>query len=141
MTIFERNYSTKRDKKYHRYIWVCSISWHDLEINNEDTSTTKLYYKRDEFSFPIVNFVLLGSSIPVASLYEEFLYDTNCLILTFYFPIKIFLIQGCCYQGLNVWLLFICTVVLSFYFNMPSISIMSFYSKSNSTVLYARYFK
>ena len=38
-----------------------------LEIDNEVRLKTKLYDKRDDFSFPIVNFPFLSSNIPAAS--------------------------------------------------------------------------
>ena len=40
-----------------------------LEIDNEGQLKTKLYDKRDDFSFPIVNFPFLSSNIPAAPAY------------------------------------------------------------------------
>ena len=40
-----------------------------LENDNEGRLKTKLYDKRDDFSFPIVNFPFLSSNIPAAPAY------------------------------------------------------------------------
>jgi len=40
-----------------------------LEIDNEGRLRTKLYDKRDDFNFPIVNFPVICSNIPVAPSY------------------------------------------------------------------------
>jgi hypothetical protein len=37
-----------------------------LEIANGERLKTKLYDKRDEFTFPIVNFPFINSSIPAS---------------------------------------------------------------------------
>ena len=46
------------------YSQVGFISW--LEIDNEGRLKTKLHDKRDDFSFPIVNFPFLSSNIPAS---------------------------------------------------------------------------
>ena len=52
---------------------VKSASYLDLhlEIDNEGRLKTKLYDKRDDFSFPIVNFPFLSSNIPAAPAYSR----------------------------------------------------------------------
>ena len=56
----------------------------------------KLYDKRDDFNFPIVNFPFTCSNIPAAPAYMEYislrLYDIPELVV----PIRISLIEGCC---------------------------------------------
>ena len=54
---------------------VKSASYLDfhLEIDNEGRFKTKLYYKRDDFSFPIVNFPFLSSNIPAAPAYGVYI--------------------------------------------------------------------
>ena len=44
-----------------------------LEIDNEDRLKTKLHDKRDDFSFPIVNFPFLCSNIPAAPAYGVYI--------------------------------------------------------------------
>ena len=68
---------------------VKSASYLDLhlEIDNEGRLKTKLYDKRYDFSFPIMNFLFLRSNIPAAPVYG---YD----ILGPLFPIMISLIEG-----------------------------------------------
>ena len=44
-----------------------------LKINSEGRLRTKLYDKRDDFSFPIVNFPLIWSNIPAAPAYGVFI--------------------------------------------------------------------
>ena len=54
---------------------VKSASYLDLhlEIDNEGRLKTKLYDKRDDFSFPIVNFQFLSSNIPAAPAYGVYI--------------------------------------------------------------------
>ena len=54
---------------------VKSASYFDLhlKIDNECQLKTKLYDKRDDFSFPIVNFSFLCSNIPVSLAYEVYI--------------------------------------------------------------------
>ena len=54
---------------------VKSASYLDLhlEIDNEGRLKTKLYDKRDDFSFPIVNFPFLSSNIPAAPAYGVYI--------------------------------------------------------------------
>ena len=44
-----------------------------LEIDNEGRLRTKLYDKRDDFNFPIVNFPFLCSNIPAVPAYGVFI--------------------------------------------------------------------
>ena len=50
------------------YDTVKSASYLDLhlELDNKGPLKTKLYDKRDDFSFPILNFPFLSSKIPAA---------------------------------------------------------------------------
>ena len=54
---------------------VKSASYLDLhlEIDNEGRLKTKLYDKRDDFSFPIGNFPFLSSNIPAAPAYGVYI--------------------------------------------------------------------
>ena len=61
----------------------------NLEIDSQGRLRTKLYDKRDDFNFPIVKFPFMCSNIPA--------YDIPELVV----PIRISLIEGCCYQGRN----------------------------------------
>jgi hypothetical protein len=66
-----------------------------LEIDSEGWLRTKLYDKRDDFNFPIVNFPFICSNIPAAPAYGVYTsllirYSRGCG------PIKISLIEGCC---------------------------------------------
>ena len=45
-----------------------------LEIDNEGRLRTKLYDKRDDFDFPIVNFPFMCSNIPAAPAYGVYIY-------------------------------------------------------------------
>jgi hypothetical protein len=54
-----------------------------LEINNEGRLRTKLYDKRDDFNFPIVNFPFICSNIPAAPAYGVYIsqliqYSRDC---------------------------------------------------------------
>ena len=44
-----------------------------LEIDNGELLKTKLYDKRDDFNFPIVNFRLICSNIPAAPAYGVYI--------------------------------------------------------------------
>jgi len=44
-----------------------------LEIDSENSARTKLYEKRDDFSFPIVNFPFICSNIPAAPAYGVYI--------------------------------------------------------------------
>ena len=44
-----------------------------LEIDNEQQLRTKLYEKRDDFNFPIVNFPVICSNIPAAPAYGVYI--------------------------------------------------------------------
>ena len=44
-----------------------------LEIDNGGRLTTKLYDKRDDFTFPIVNFPFISSNIPAAPAYGVYI--------------------------------------------------------------------
>ena len=52
-----------------------SASYFDLhlEIDNEGRSRTKLYDKRDDINFPIVNFPFICSNIPSAPAYGVYI--------------------------------------------------------------------
>ena len=52
-----------------------SASYHDLhlEIESEGRLRTKLYDKRDDYNFPIVNFPLICSNIPAVPAYGVYL--------------------------------------------------------------------
>ena len=68
-----------------------------LEIESEGRLRTNLYDKRDDFNFPIVNFLFICSNIPAAPAYGIYLsqlirYSRDCSIRTS-------LIEGCCVQG------------------------------------------
>jgi hypothetical protein len=43
------------------------------EIDNNGRLRTKLYDKKDDFNFPIVNFPFICSNIPAASEYEVYI--------------------------------------------------------------------
>ena len=66
-----------------------------LEIDSEGRLRTKLYDKRDDFNFPIVNFPFVCSNIPAAPAYGVYishLIDISELVA----PIRMSLIEGCC---------------------------------------------
>ena len=65
---------------------VKSASYLDLhlEIDNEGRLKTKLYDKRDDFSFSIVNFPFISSNIPAAPAYGVYIsqlirYSRTCI--------------------------------------------------------------
>ena len=45
----------------------------NLEIDSEGRLRTKLYDKRDDFNFPIVNFPFIYSNLPAASAYGVYI--------------------------------------------------------------------
>ena len=62
-----------------------SASYHNLhlEIDSEGRLRTKLYDKRDDFNFPIVNFPFICSNIPAAPAYGVYIsqlirYSKDC---------------------------------------------------------------
>jgi hypothetical protein len=64
------------NKWYHRERYLCrSASYLDLRIKiySEGWLRTKLYYRRDDFNFPIVNFPFICSNIPAAPAYGVFI--------------------------------------------------------------------
>ena len=66
-----------------------------LEINSAGWLRTKLYDKRDDLNFPILNFPFVCSNIPAAPAYGVYishLIDIPELVV----PIRISLIEGCC---------------------------------------------
>ena len=74
-----------------------SVSYLDLhlEIDSEGRLRTKLYDKRDDFNFPIVNFPFVCSNIlsaPAYGVYISHLIDIPELVA----PIRISLIEGSC---------------------------------------------
>jgi hypothetical protein len=60
-----------------------------LEIDSDGRLRTKLYNKRDDFNFSIVNCPFICSNIPAAPAYGIY-------ISQFMVPIRISLIEGCC---------------------------------------------
>ena len=78
--------------KYASYIHL------HLDIDSEGWLKTKLYNKRDDFSFPIVNFPFLCSNIPAAPAYGVYIshlirYSRACI------SYQDFLDRGCYSQG------------------------------------------
>ena len=68
-----------------------------LEIDSEGLLRTKLYDKRDDFNFPIRNFLLICINIPVAPVYGVYIsqmirYSRACDS----YQVRISLIEGCC---------------------------------------------
>ena len=66
-----------------------------LDVDSEGRLRTKLYDKRDDVNFPIVNFPFICSNIPEEPAYGVYIsqmiwYSRACI------PIRIFLIEGCC---------------------------------------------
>jgi hypothetical protein len=51
---------------------IRSVPLH-LEIDREGRLRTKLYDKKDDFNFPIVNFPFISSNIPAAPAYEVYI--------------------------------------------------------------------
>jgi hypothetical protein len=82
----ERNDTTDTDR---------SVSYLDLhlEIDSERRLRTKLYDKRDDFYFPIVNFLFICNNISAAPAYEVYIsqlrHSEHVVI------IMISLIEGC----------------------------------------------
>jgi hypothetical protein len=56
-----------------------SVSYRDLhhEIDSKCRLRTKLYDKRDDFNFPIVNFPFIYSNIPAAHAYDVDIYEAT----------------------------------------------------------------
>ena len=54
-----------------------SVSYRDLhlEIDSERRLRTKLYDKKDDFNFPIVNFPFICSNIPAAPAYGVYIFQ------------------------------------------------------------------
>jgi hypothetical protein len=57
------------------YAWYTSASYLDLqlEIDSEGQLRMKLYDKRDDFNFPVVNFPFVCSNIPAAPAYGVYI--------------------------------------------------------------------
>ena len=66
----------------------------NLEIDSEGRLRTKLYDKRHDFNFPIVNLPFTCSNIPAAPAYGVYIYISYIPELVV--PIRISLIEGCC---------------------------------------------
>ena len=47
----------------------------DIEIDSEGRLRTKLYDRRDDFNFPIVNFPFMCSNIPEAPTYGVYIFQ------------------------------------------------------------------
>jgi hypothetical protein len=73
-------------------IIICYII--HLEIDSEGRLRTKLYDKRDEFNFPIVNFPFICSNIPAPPAYGVYI-SQLIHIPELVVPIRISLIEGC----------------------------------------------
>ena len=67
-----------------------------LAIDSEGQLTTKLYDKRDDFNFPIVNFPFMCSNISAAPAYGVYIALNIYDMLELEVPIGISLIEGCC---------------------------------------------
>jgi hypothetical protein len=76
---------------------VRSALYHNLylEIDRDGRLRMKLYDKRDDFNFPIVNIPFICSNIPAAPVYVLYIPEL-ILIPERVFPITISLIEGCC---------------------------------------------
>ena len=59
---------------YYRYSYICCNLDLHLEFDSEEQIKTKLYNKRDDFNFPIVNFPFICSNSPAAPVYGVKLY-------------------------------------------------------------------
>jgi hypothetical protein len=66
-----------------------------LEIDSEGRLRTKLYNKKDDFNFHIVNFPFISINIPAAPAYGIYI-SQLIRYLEFVIPIRISLIDGCC---------------------------------------------
>ena len=64
-----------------------------LEFDEDGKLFTRLYDKRDDFDFPIVNFTYLNSNIP-ESLHMVFLFHSWYVMLGFVRNMKIFCSEG-----------------------------------------------
>lgn len=49
-----------------------------LKIDTDERFHTKIYYKPDDFNFPIINFPCISSDIPSASLYRFYVSQLIC---------------------------------------------------------------
>ena len=78
--------------------WSALYLYIHLEIDSEGRLRTKLYDKRDDFNFPIVNFAFIWSNIPAAPAYG-YIFLSWCDVPELGVPIRISLIEGCCLQG------------------------------------------
>jgi hypothetical protein len=68
-----------------------------LEIDSEGVwLRTKLYVKRDDFNFPIVNFPFMCSNIPATPAYGVYISQLIRYYRACGYPIRISLIEGCC---------------------------------------------
>jgi hypothetical protein len=69
-----------------------------LKINSEGQLRTKLYDKRDDINFPILNFPFICSNIPAAPAYGVYIYIyiRRSYIPELVFLIRISLIEGFC---------------------------------------------
>ena len=70
-----------------------------LEIDSEGRLRMKLYDKRDDYNLHIVNFPFICSNNPAAPAYGVCMSLSWSDIPEFMIPIRISLIEGCCYQG------------------------------------------
>ena len=61
------------NKGYHRYIYVCFIPWHTHRNWQWWRLRTKLYDKRGDFNFPIVNFPFICNNIPATPAYGVYI--------------------------------------------------------------------
>ena len=66
-----------------------------LEIDSEGRLRTKVYDKRDDFNFPIVNFPFICSNIPAAPAHGVYI-SQMIRYSRFVVPIRISLTEGCC---------------------------------------------
>ena len=67
-----------------------------LEIDSQRRLRTKIYDKRDDFNFPIVNFPFMCGNIPAAPAYGVYIALNIYDILELEVPIRVSLIEGCC---------------------------------------------
>ena len=56
----------------------------NLEIDSEGRLRTKLYDKRDDFNFPIVNFPFICSNFPAAPVYGVYISGYEIFLSTFF---------------------------------------------------------
>jgi len=74
-----------------------SASYLDLQIDIdiEGRLRKKVYDKRDDFNFPIVNFLIICSNIPAAPVYGVYIYLSLSDIPELVVPVRMFMIDGC----------------------------------------------